>query len=263
MTTFIVGHGELAADRPETIVPEGMSIGFWTDLDFNLVMANGMAAVWSGDVGSAAETYKGGDPVPNYGLSPLTDNQRVRFETVAQEGLSVWYVGDQLPADVHLCDGDDVMCNNGRHICGGVFGRIDDTEIIYLSCRGVEGAEDKDQEAYGGTGDTTLNDTLDRLYGDLMTMSEEDRGRWLNQMEDARDPDQQEQLAFLMTYPDLRKAALKQRTAEYLASADQATFEAFFAGQPQQEQEWMLEVPGVVETVTLSERERMFDEGGG
>ncbi|HEX3605893.1 MAG TPA: hypothetical protein VH134_08225 [Candidatus Dormibacteraeota bacterium] len=258
MPVFIVGHGGLASDRPQTIVPPGQSITFYTDVDLNLVMSNGMAAVMSGDASSGSETVQGGDPVPNYGLGRLTDNQRVRFETVAQAGGTFLYIGDQLPDGIHLCDGDDTMCNEGHHICGGVFGRVEDAEMIYIACRGVDGGLDVNQEAYGGTGDASLSQGLDAVYNQLMGVSEEERGRYINQLEDARTAESQEALAFLMNYPDLRKAAYKQRTAEYLASSDPLTFESMFFSQPDTEQAWMREVPGVEEALTDAARQRMF-----
>ena len=257
MTTFIAGHGELAADRPKTIVPEGGSITFYTDVDFDGLLANLMEALRRGDAGSGYKVL-GGEPVENYSLGPLTDNQRVRYATVAQSGLTIAYVGDQLPGDLHLCEGDEVMCGGGRHICGGVFGRINDPEIIYLACRGVEGAPPNPQRAYGATGSTDLIDAQDALAKELMALSEEERGKRLCAMEDARDADQQETVAFLMNKPQLRKAAYKERTRQALASMDPPAFVAMFNGQPAQEQAWMREIPAVVQALEKAKKPSPF-----
>jgi hypothetical protein len=61
MTTFVVGHGELTADRPMTIVPEGGSITFYTDVGFDLLQSNGLLAVQMGDAGSGYKV-EGGKP---------------------------------------------------------------------------------------------------------------------------------------------------------------------------------------------------------
>jgi hypothetical protein len=257
MTTFVVGHGQLAADRPMTIVPEGGSITFYTDVDFDLLLINGMEAVRRGDGGSGYEVSSG-QPVENYSLSPLNDNQRVRYETVAKGGLTVMYVGDQLPAAVHLCDGDEVMCGGGRHICGGVFGRISDPEIIYLACAGVEGEPSKNQREYGATGDTQIMDEWDKLATHMLTLSEEERGKTLCEMEDEHNPDNQERLAFLMNYRELRKSAYKERTRQALATMDPPAFVAMFNGQPAQEQAWMREIPAVVQALEKAKKPSAF-----
>jgi hypothetical protein len=244
MTTFLMGHGGLSADRPKTIVPEGGSITFYTDVDFNLLLTNGMASVQTGEAGSGYRV-EGGEPVENYYLEGYTDNQRVRFETVAMSGLNVVYIGDQIPNKIHLCEGDDTMCGGGRHICGGVFGRLDDLDIIYLACRGVMDAPPKTQREYGASGDTTIQDELDKLVADIRKLSEEEQGQKLCQMEDAHDPDAQEGLAYLMNWPDLRKAAYKERTRQSLKDMEPDDFAKMFKGQPATEQGWMKEVPGV------------------
>jgi hypothetical protein len=257
MTIYIAGHGELAADRPMTIVPEGGSITFYTDVDFDGDMSNMMETLRRGDAGSGFKV-EGGKPVENYSLGPLTDNQRVRYATVAKGGVTVMYVGDQLPGAVHLCEGDEVMCGGGRHICGGVFGRVDDREIVYLACRGVEGAAPNPQQEYGATGDTQFADSLDALYDQFIKLSEEERGKKLCEMEDARNPDMQEGLAFLMNYPELRKSAYKERTRQSLATMDPPAFVAMFNGQPATEQGWMREIPAVVETLKKASKPSPF-----
>jgi hypothetical protein len=257
MTTFVVGHGGLAADRPMTIVPEGGSITFYTDVDFDLLFPNGMAAVMAGDAGSGYKA-EGGKPVENYSLSPLTDNERVRYESVAKGGLTAMYVGDQLPAAVHLCEGDEVMCGGGRHICGGVFGRINDPNIVYLACRGVKDAPSKTQREYGTTGDASVIDAFDAMWNQITALSDEEQGKKLCEMEDAHDPDLQDYLAHLMNYPDLRKAAYKERTRQALATMEPPAFVAMFNGQPAQEQAWMREIPAVVQALEKAKKPSPF-----
>lgn len=256
MATFLLGHGVLAADRPETIVPQGHTITFYTDVDYDLYFVNGMEAVRSGDASSGSQTYNAGDPVPNYELSRYSDFERALFATVADEAQSIVYIGDQIPNDIHLCEAtDDAMCGGGRHICGGVFGRIDD-DIVYLACRGVEGTSDQTQDAYGGTRDTTVKDTVSQAVDDFLQLGEEEAGRRLAEMEDARDPDAQEALAYLMTSPDLQKAVYKHRTAEYVVTAELLEFEAMFYGQGTDEQGWMNELPAVQQKLADAQEKR-------
>lgn len=240
MTTFVVGHGSLEADKEETTVPEGGSITFYTEVDYDIVLAYGLMVVAQGDAGSGYPVAAG-QPVQNYKLNALTDNQRVRYETVAQEGLNVVYVGDTRLFDgIHLCEGDQTMCSGGRHICGGVFGRIDDPDIVYVACRGLEDAPVRMQPTYGSTGESFAPDREQ----ELLSMSEEDRGRALCTMEDARDPEQQETLAYLMNIEEMRKAAYKERARQYL-STEPESFLSMFLGQPPLEQGWMAEVAEV------------------
>jgi hypothetical protein len=146
------------------------------------------------------------------------------------------------------------MCGGGRHICGGVFGRINDPNIVYLGCRNVEGAAKVDQWSFGATGSTQIMDKLDETAETLMKLSEEEAGRRLCQMEDAKDPDAQELLANLILNDDLRKAAYKERTRRALATMDAPTFAAMFNGQPAEEQGWMREIPATVETLEKADK---------
>jgi hypothetical protein len=266
-TVHVVGHGALTADRPMTIVPEGGQITFYTDVDFDLVMTNALEVLQTGDalirLGKFAGVGNGykvgsGQPVENYSLGPLSDNERVLHATAAKPGLTIMYIGDQLPANIHLCEGDEVMCAEGQHHCGGVFGRLYDAdEIVYLACRGVEGQPDKQQQKFGRTSSTEDADRFDQEYYGLMALSEEERGKQLLQLEDLRHPDAQEALAKLMTYDDLRKAAYKERTRQAVAS-DPRAVAAMFYGQPKEEQEWMSEIPAVLEALRKAKKPSAF-----
>jgi hypothetical protein len=103
------------------------------------------------------------------------------------------------------------------------------------------------QAAYGSTGDASVLEGFDEQHNFLMTLSEEERGKMLCELEDKRDPDDIEQLAQLLNYPDLRKAAYKERTRQALATMDPSAFVAMFKGQPAEEQAWMREIPEVVQ----------------
>jgi hypothetical protein len=262
MTTYVVGHGALTADRPMTTVPEGGSITFYSDVDTALITANGMEALRRGDAGSAY-TKAGGDPVENYYLVAHTDNELVLYQTVAMAGLTVMYVGDQLPVQadghIHLCEGDEVMCAKGRHSCDGVFGRVKDLDIVCLACRGVAGTPPNPQRAYGATGNTKIIDDLDMFDAEFKTMSEEEAGRKLCEMEDEakNNPDLQEHLARLMNWPDMRKAVYKERTRQAVAK-DPRAVAAMFYGQPAQERAWMNEIPEVVEALKKSKKPSAF-----
>jgi hypothetical protein len=272
MTTYVVGHGALTADRPMTTVPEGGSITFYSDVDTTLITPNGMEALRRGDAGSGY-TKTGGQPVENYYLEAHTDNELVRYQTVAMAGLTVMYVGDQLPVQaggrIHLCEGDEFMCGEGRHICGGVFGRVSDLDIVYLACRGVAGAPSNVQRAYGATGNTKIIDDLDLIAAEFETMSEEEAGQKLCEMEDEarKNPDLQEHLARLMNWPGMRKAVYKERTRQALETMDVGkggetarirAVAAMFYGQPEQEQAWMSEIPAVLEALKKSKKPSAF-----
>lgn len=182
-------------------------------------------------------------------LEGYTDNQRVRFETVAMGGLNAVYIGDQVPNNIHLCEGDDTMCGGGRHICGGVFGRLDDLDIIYLACRGVEDAPSNAQHEYGSTGDKSVLTDIQSMKKCSTrcprTSGVGNSARW----RDDQNPDLQEALAYLMNFPDLRKAAYKERTRQSLETMTPDEFAKMFAKQPVTEQGWMKEVPGVNDVV--------------
>jgi hypothetical protein len=255
MVTYIVGHGELALERPETIVPEESSITFWTNVDSDILLRHGMRALQEASTSDGAQTYDAGQPVPNYTLYRLSDNERLRYETVANDVATAWYVGDQLPHPVHLCDATDPdMCSGGRHICGGVFGRLTG-EIVYLACRGLVG-EANNQLAYGGTDDTS--NPFAQMVNELLGLPEEDAGARLAAMEDARDADAQETLAYLMNFQGLRKAVYKYRTRQYVPTAAAMEVEAMFFDQPEPEKSWMWELPEIQQAVGLAQRKRDY-----
>ena len=111
----------------------------------------------------------------------------------------------------------------------------------------------------------TLGDWLaaePRTVDEILAMPEADQGPYIAAIEDARDPDKQELLAYLMQYDAARKAVYKYRTEQYMAGVQPAEFVAMFDSQPEQEQEWMLEVPGVDELLADGRRARLFDEPG-
>lgn len=252
MTTYVVGHGELEGSRPDTSIPQGGSVVFFTDVGMDLLQVNGMYAVQSGDAGQGFR-YNSPDPVPNYLLTPLSNDELVRIQTVEKEGLTVLYVGDtQIPADssgVHLCEGDDTMCGEGRHICGGALGRVDDAEIVFVCCRGLTGTEPRYPMEFGSTGSTAPYEMFLELARPYETMSETERGKALCALEDAKNPDDQELLAYLMTRTSFAKAALKHRTLESVTAKDGETVRAMFKSQTPEGQGWMREVPGASELI--------------
>jgi len=259
MATFIVGHGVIEASGPETLVPEGRTITFYTDVGLQFWQVYGMAALQMNDATSGFKTYQSGEKVPNYFMSKYSDNERTRFATVADEAANAIYVGDGIPSNIRLCEAtDDAMCGGGRHICGGVFGRIDD-DIIYLSCRSVEGVADPGQDTYGGTGQTTTLDHYDAKAREYLALGE-GAGAALAQLEDARTPDSQELLAYMMTYPDLRKAVYKFRTQQYLNAADAQSFAAMYNSEQPEEQSWILEVDGAQDMLNAAGMQNLFNE---
>src|SRR6188768_3636500 len=92
MATFIVGHGVIEASGPETLVPEGRTITFYTDVGLQFWQVYGMAALQMNDATSGFKTYQSGEKVPNYFMSKYSDNERARFATVADEAANAIYV---------------------------------------------------------------------------------------------------------------------------------------------------------------------------
>jgi hypothetical protein len=119
----------------------------------------------------------------------------------------------------------------------------------------------------GPTGKSDKVSELEMIWAEFQTMSEEEAGKTLCAMEDAKEPDKQEQLAFLMNVEDMRKAAYKERTRQALETMDVGkggekertrAVAAMFYSQPKQEREWMNEIPEVVEALKKSKKPSAF-----
>ncbi len=207
MTTIVRGHGQLASDRPQTFVPDRTVIKFFSDEDDPLYTSNAIAVIASGNFGNPNQSYgpgvATGDPVnvPNYTMYARTSVEVQRDLSADLETTPILFIGDQLtPAPLHLCEGTAATCKDGVHACQGVFGQLQDTEIVYLACRGVDGEKRPATEAIGGDGDTSVSQRLDGWWTWFTATLPTDAAA----VEEAWDKMDQVQQAELMTYPDIQ-----------------------------------------------------------
>ncbi len=151
MATIVRAHGGWDG-QSWTFVPNEVTIKFYSNADEYLFTSNAVAALSQSNFDNANEKYGPGnaddnDPVwvQNYQLVPRTSSEMQRDLSAFAEAATIVFVGSELKAPIFLCEGDATTCFGGRHQCAGVFGQVDDTEIIYMACRGI----DTDQDAQG------------------------------------------------------------------------------------------------------------------
>ncbi len=140
---YLLSHGARIGDRPDTFVPEGKSISFYSEFDQNTLRTIGLAAVSSGDI-TPTQTFNAGDPVSNYNLVEFEDSaiaEHLAAES-SQTGGKLYFTGSDLPSPTWLCTTHDkCITTKPRHHqdCRGVFARIAESEIYSVSCRGLAG----------------------------------------------------------------------------------------------------------------------------
>jgi hypothetical protein len=142
---FILSHGSRVPGNGTTFVPEGKSISFYSEYDQNTLRSIGLAALNAGDI-EPVDTFKAGDPIPNYRLSQFEDSaiaQHLAAESSATNA-KLYFVGQQLPSPTALCT-TPADCERTRPYhadkCRGAFRYIVEGEILSVSCRGVRGQQ--------------------------------------------------------------------------------------------------------------------------
>lgn len=152
MTTLVWGHGTRDKGDEKTFVPDGATVKFYSDVDENLFTRNGFVAVSSGEFGDPNESVGPGSgttvEIFNYGV--MADLGKADFIALLnREGNNLMFVGKEV-AEGHFCN-DVTGCKTaGSHKCDGVFGKVDDKEIVILVCRGLAAMQ------YAGLAQATL-----------------------------------------------------------------------------------------------------------
>lgn len=140
---YLLSHGARVGNQPDTFVPAGRSISFYSEFDQNTLRLSGLAALNAGDI-KPTQTFYGPCPVSNYYHSRFEDPaiaQHLANESSASGGTS-YYVGDQLPDPSWLCTTpSQCRATYPQHgpQCEGVFKKITEEEIYSVACRGVWG----------------------------------------------------------------------------------------------------------------------------
>jgi hypothetical protein len=267
MAVYIIGHGGLDSDRPETFVPTGTTISFFSDEDEDLRGVNALAAMASGT--GATESFGAGERIPNYSLDALMDRERQQQMTVDPGRIAAKYVGDQLEDGIYLCEDTGGQCTGGVHNCAGVFGVVKDPVILYLACRGVEDEDGGFTKGLGPTGnrDTLAVDAIDEWF------------EWFKNTVDS-DPDQvasrwdglpQGTQAMLLNKIPIRKWSYVREARNFLRDNGPDTFRAWVNSSPQSdEKDLYLEDPEIKkaledadEAANLQAAASMFNQGEG
>jgi hypothetical protein len=163
MTQIVKGHGSRLDDE-ETFVPAGTTLKFFSDFDVDLGTTVALTAIVNGAQAPAQETIVGtgqvGD-VANYAVSTQDDGFYAKWLAMGgEEGIPIWWVGNDIPDGTRLCSAPDTCPGLGAHNCSGVLGLVQDSEIVILACRGY--ADDDGTELqYGTDSENPLHDITD------------------------------------------------------------------------------------------------------
>jgi hypothetical protein len=167
MTTLIWGHGARTRGEEKVLVPTGTTIRWFSQVDENLLTNNGFLALETGDFGNATDTQGPGD-----GSTVEVFNYEVSQDLVKRDWVSMLHRGDERLMFVGAEVPEGLLCTTpgpcrtaGRHACAGVFGRVQDSEIVILVCRGVPGSGRGSTDAYGRDANSPQRDTVDDMAG--------------------------------------------------------------------------------------------------
>lgn len=137
MVAYVLGHGWHHSGAGQLVVPDGMTITFMADFDMSGVQHVQAAQLMIGGI-AAADTYQGGDPLPNYEFSSLSDDWVARMIGLNLHDLDLWFIGPDVPAFA-MCTGTDGLCSADAHACvDGLLGIAQQrgaTHLHLLSCR--------------------------------------------------------------------------------------------------------------------------------
>lgn len=138
MASIVKGHGA-RIDETETFVPNGTTVKMYSDFDFNLRTSSALVAIISGNFANPNDEADAGKPIANYKLYKQDDRFIAQWYAMgAEAGSPIWWVGQSLEDGIRLCN-EDGTCDpdTGTHDCTGVFGKVTDSEIVLLACRGT------------------------------------------------------------------------------------------------------------------------------
>jgi hypothetical protein len=170
MPTIVKGHGGRIDDQ-WTFVPKGTTVKFYTGFDVDLSTSVALVAIAAGASAPAQETIVGTgttDDVANYGLYTQDDGFIAKWLAMGGEnGIPITWIGTDIPDGTRLCDNPDTCNGLGEHTCNGVLGRVHDTEIIILACRGYAGSNPTAAPAPDRRYGTDEDDPLQDITKDL------------------------------------------------------------------------------------------------
>lgn len=173
---FLLSHGTRVASVGDTFVPEGRSIAFYSEYDQNTLRSIGLAALSAGDV-TPTETFTAGQTVANYGLPRFADNEMAEHLASVSSLTDgrLYFTGAELPDPSWLCTTPD-LCQGTypRHHaqCRGVFALVAEADILSVSCRGLQGAQN--QATFEMEGSTEFMDELGRETVRILTWAQTD-----------------------------------------------------------------------------------------
>jgi hypothetical protein len=186
MASIVKGHGA-RIDETETFVPNGTTVKLYSDFDFNLRTSSALVAIISGNFANPNDEAAAGKPIANYKLYKQDDRFIAQWYAMgAEAGSAIWWVGQSLDDGIRLCN-EDGTCDpdTGTHDCTGVFGKVTDSEIVLLACRGTYDeagtgtltsavAAGSSTEEYGDDEDDPLHDVNADMDAWLKKFVEED-----------------------------------------------------------------------------------------
>ena len=163
MTTIVKGHGE-RIDSETTFVPEGTILKFDSGFDVDLNSIVSLVALLNGAVAPPVETVVGRREVHNYTVYTQDDEYLARWLALGgKSGVPIKWVGTDIPDQTRLCAAPGICDELGLHACNGVLGRVKDTEIVILACRGVEGQVALMEHRYGTDASHPLHEVVSDL----------------------------------------------------------------------------------------------------
>lgn len=144
MTVVFVGHGG-RQEGSDIQVPPGVNVKFFVDFDLSLSSINGESVLSRMEFDNPNQTYVPGTPdapnmIPNYVLVPLESDELQRDLTVGTDLSKVVFT----EAQTRLCTTPGVCQTLPEHTCSGVLGQAagrGETDVVFLACRGVIGAD--------------------------------------------------------------------------------------------------------------------------
>ena len=163
MTTIVKGHGE-RIDSETTFVPEGTILKFYAGFDVDLNSIVSLVALLDGAVAPPVETVVGRREVHNYTVYTQDDEYLARWLALGgKSGVPIKWVGTDIPDQTRLCAAPGICDELGLHACNGVLGRVKDTEIVILACRGVQGQIAPMEHRYGTDASHPLHEVVSDL----------------------------------------------------------------------------------------------------
>lgn len=165
MATIVWGHGTRDRGEEKTFVPQGSTVKWYSEVDENLMTANGFLAISGGSFSAPVESFGPGDGVTvevyNYGVF----EDLVKRDYVAilnDEKNELLFIGAEIK-EGHLCNDLEGCKNAGEHKCDGVLGIVGaNKEIAIMVCRGLPGSSTGTKQ-FGGDADDPLADFGDQL----------------------------------------------------------------------------------------------------